>query len=176
METANSEALATKQKVASLEMDLANALDKYHYSSALADDRQNIIAQRQQALTGVKNTLDVKEQELKGLAVKHDALQQLHRQAVSSLASLRSEHDELTKSFRQKDEALLAMEQQSTQLQDQLAATSEDLEILTTVHDGLQHIMYVTYTCLTIHEGKGSWSSQCCLTNGTLIRLRQCLC
>ena len=50
LEAANSEALSAKQNAASLQMDLASALDKQQSASALANSRLEAAMQRQQAL------------------------------------------------------------------------------------------------------------------------------
>ena len=50
LEAANSEALAAKQSAASLQMDLASALDKQQSAAALASSRLEAAVQRQQAL------------------------------------------------------------------------------------------------------------------------------
>ena len=50
VETANSEALAAKQQVASLQMDLANTVDKHQSAAALSSAMLEVAEQRQQAL------------------------------------------------------------------------------------------------------------------------------
>ena len=50
LEAANSEALSAKQNAASLQMDLAGALDKQQSVSVLANSRLEAAVQRQQAL------------------------------------------------------------------------------------------------------------------------------
>ena len=50
LESANSSALAAKQKAASLQMDLASAQDRHQSADALSKSRLEAAVQRQQAL------------------------------------------------------------------------------------------------------------------------------
>lgn len=69
VERANSEALAAKQKVASLQMDLANALDRHQSAAALAEAQLEMANQRQQALEEELRWKESKYMEVDSLSV-----------------------------------------------------------------------------------------------------------